>query len=339
LKPTANSAPSARPALIAAFLACGLLMAHAVMPLLFRSIVSDLSRIGVDVVALHRDDVRPQIVAFGNSVTASGIDPDALSAALPNHPLVLNLSGPVQSLAESYLYYQDLPSSVCTIVQMLIPFELSVPVPFSATKFNAYYIFGYRPTAETVSVLRDAFGEAAIEMMDDSDSAQRFRARRQLSRLLDMSYWRARISTPDVDRWATDVFFFPAHRERMSDAEVRYTIDFWAYYLRALDPDAARSKPRLTRAIIDAVRAKRRRIVWLVPPMHPAVRAAAAPEVTSAFDALLPSLHVPGTSEVLDLREAVAERDFRDGAHLMIAGAEQVTQALAKRLRAEKVCL
>ena len=89
-----------------------------------RKIPNDLQRTSVILRALKSR--RPAVVVFGDSVIMNGVDAAIISAQLPGSPQVLNLSSTGQTLAESYLYYQELPRSVQTVVQAVrVPYLFS----------------------------------------------------------------------------------------------------------------------------------------------------------------------------------------------------------------------
>ena len=91
-------------------LLAGIGLALFVMPMMFRHIPSDISRIGVLLDAMNSEGANPKVVVFGNSTVMSGIDAQQLSAELPGNPLAWSLSSTGQALTESFMLSQDLHS-------------------------------------------------------------------------------------------------------------------------------------------------------------------------------------------------------------------------------------
>ncbi len=104
----------------AAAVMLGAALAWLVSPTLFRALPTDLTRTRVLLDALGDPQAgAPRIVSFGSSVGMAALDMQTIAAQLPGEPLSWNLSSTGQALAESYLYYQELPDSVSTVIQMV----------------------------------------------------------------------------------------------------------------------------------------------------------------------------------------------------------------------------
>ena len=118
-------------ALLTGAILLGLVLCLAAMPALFGALPSDLSRTGHLLRALDGGAESPEIAVLGNSVVMAGVDARQLGQGLPGRPLVYNLASGAQAPAESFLYYQQLPSSVRVIVQVVSADALKADHGFS----------------------------------------------------------------------------------------------------------------------------------------------------------------------------------------------------------------
>jgi len=315
-------------------LLCGLLAAHAAMPSLFRAIPSDVSRIGVILDALRRRDLEPSIVVFGSSVIASAIDVARLRDSLPGRPLALNLSSAQQSLTESYLLYQELPPTVRTIVQTITPRELMNLPQLGRNKFNAYYLFGYRPDERTRRVLDRVLGDDADSMISASDGAQRFLARWSVHQALDTGQWRLFWATPGADRWARDLFFSNLFSTRLPQAEFDRSLRWWVSTWTSPSAEAESDVRFVLDEIALRAASDRRRLIVLVPPTHPAVRQQIPAAFLSELRSILGDMQRrhPGVA-ILDQTDLLPDEGFRDCIHVLSEGSPPLTDALAELLR------
>ncbi|MGH7804669.1 MAG: hypothetical protein ACREQJ_10000 [Candidatus Binatia bacterium] len=281
---------------------------------------------------LNRDALAPGIVLFGSSVIASGIDTEQLSSALPAKPLVLNLATAQQSLTESYLFYQELPSSVRVVVQALTARELMNRPQLDSHKFNAFYMYGYRPDARTRDFLQALLGDDVSSTLALSDAQQRFAARWSVHRLLDTGQWRLRTNLPDMDRWATDIFFSGLFQTRLPPADFERTLEWWLSTWTAPDPGIVETIRRLLREMASRQASRNGRLIVFVPPVYPAVTA----HVPEAFETELRSVLDDARSagaEVIDASRLLPEESFRDCIHVLHGNAPRLTQQIAERIR------
>ncbi len=321
-----------RPALFLIVLVVGAGIAHFAMPPLFRSIHTDVSRIAVILDAVHRSDPKPTGAVFGNSIVESGVDVSLLSQELPGNPLILNLASPDQSPAESYLLYQELPQSIRLIVQMLMPRALMTIPALSRNKFNAFYMYGYRPGERTRSTLRRLLGDEAHTTIEASDATQRFRARWSIQQLLDIRPGRPNHAA-GLDGWMRDAFFVQRFDERLPREHFESTLDLWVAVWTAPDVRALATTRGLLAEESSVAAAKGWRFVVLVPPMHPRVRARIPPAFHHEFEAVLAEARSSLGIQVVDASDLLAEEDFRDSIHLLARGSARLTAFLAEGIR------
>lgn len=153
-----SSLPLVRLLMLVTSLLAGVATALAVMPIVFRNTPTDISRIGVLLDALRDSDESPEVMVFGNSIVMSGIDAVQLGSELPARPLAWNLASTGQSLAESAMITRELPASA-RIAIYATPLRPDVrKVPLHSQKGNAYYLYGFRPSDETLQMLSGIHG-------------------------------------------------------------------------------------------------------------------------------------------------------------------------------------
>ncbi len=317
--------------LLAALLA-GVAGGLVVLPTLFRRIPTDLSRVGVLLQALRTAKPPPEVVIFGSSPIGSCLDARLLSETLPGHPLAFNLSSALQTLAESYLYYQELPPSVRVIVQMVSERQLARSIPFEANKFNAYYMYGYRPGPRTREAFRRIYGRSAVELMERSAIGQTFLARWTLRSYLDVGFADALRHDFDIDRFTNDLFHPQGFRDRIPEARFRENIETWLSSWPEPDPETTRQVRALFAEMIGSAKEGGRRFVAFAPPVHPEVRARMSEAVRQEFEALLVELGGSSGVLVVDARDVLEASAFRDAIHAHDIGTARVTALLSDRL-------
>ncbi|MGH7803822.1 MAG: hypothetical protein ACREQJ_05700, partial [Candidatus Binatia bacterium] len=311
-------------------LVCGAAIAHAVMPHVFRAF--PLASIGVETaVSALRDEAAPDIVLFGSSITASGVDPQALSRGLSGNPRVYNLASPAQTLAESVLIGQDLPKSTRVVVQELSPWELVTVNPFAPNKLNAYFSFGYQPTERTIDILGEVFGESMVLTLRSSEAMHTFRSRWVVSRLLDASFWLNLNNQLEMEETLRDVSFFAAEQGRVDDRVMAILVSKWAGMFSDPKPEIFARKRRLMELTVGELGISGRKVLVYVPPIHPQIRARISMPFSEWLDALLETAREAG-ADTINLAADESESEFHDALHLSAAAAARTTQALARRL-------
>ncbi len=246
----------------------GITLACALINLTFESIPTDVSRIGTILRALSGHEEQPQIVIFGDSVVMNGVDARIVQAKLPAGPVVWNLSSAGQRLSESMLYYQNLPSSVNTIVQCIRAEFLRTNEASSETVWNAFCMYGYRPKPETRQALTDCFGQEIPNWLDDSPPLQYFKARWVFRRWID-TRMRHALNSEFLLAGATVDLYHPWPLKKRSTDEM----------LRVEFRDWAKGRPSIFRASVKALRSTQTarqfaqslgyRFVVVLNPVHP----------------------------------------------------------------------
>ena len=309
----------------------GAALAHLAMPSIFRLVPNAGLRVEVVLEALARTDLKPEIVIFGSSISATAIHDTTLSAALPTKPLVMNLSTQLQSIAEAAMLYQELHPSTGVVIQQLTPWELVEREPLTGVRFNAYYSFGYRPEPATVELLASSFGEGMRRTLTASHFEQTFRQRWIVSRLFDVAFWVNLPIVLYVEAIRPDVFFFFNDNRRASEEQYRFMLRRTVSRLSAPDDVAFEHCRRLLPLLARRLEKSGRKLVFFVPPLHPEVRAKTPELLWARFDQLLADARDAGAG-IVDLRDALDDGGFRDGVHLTLDATEAITRSLAKGL-------
>jgi hypothetical protein len=324
---------TSRVAVLVLALLAGAGAALAGMPAAFARVHHDLGRTGVLLRALEETRPAPRLLVFGNSVAMCGVDAGALRRELGlDGARAFNLSSTGQTLAEGFLYYQEIPAGTETLVYVLSPTQLEADVAFNAHVPNAFRMHGFRPSPETLATLEQAFSPAAALALAAPEPSQRFEARWVLRQTIDVQVRRLVRSDLDLERGATDLEF-PAHyRTRIPAEKLAGEI---RKGLQARPPGPLRPSPgheRLLREIAERARRDGRRLLLVLPPIHPRLLAgfggAFAPSLRTAFR----ELESQGV-RVLDTTTLLGEDEFIDSMHPTPEGAERLTARIAEALR------
>jgi|GEM_PF-2439029 len=147
-----GSRVSSRALIGIASIAAGIFIAWLIAPFVFVHLPNDRDRIGT-VVRLIR--THPKVAVVGNSVAMYGVQLDA------------NLATPGQSIAESVMIASELRDTP-TIIIVVTPWQLATSSTLNAQGWNAWWMYGLRPSPET---------RALIGMPAMSDAVERFRSR------------------------------------------------------------------------------------------------------------------------------------------------------------------
>jgi hypothetical protein len=324
-----------RPLLLLLALLIGVAFAWLTTPLLARRVPNDLSRIGVLLDALHDTRPGPEIVVLGDSEVMCGVDARALERLLPGAPLAWNLASTGQTLAESFLLYQELPESVRIVVQKVSGEALRRPLRLEIQKYTLFHLHGYRPRPETRSVLESSVDAEGREALALSDAQQRWRARWVLRQFVDAEVRRALRPDLALARATHDLFFPQPYDVRLPDAKLARMLDERREGLRSAGEDPVTDEARgLLDAMVRAASAARREIVFLVTPVHPALDSALERRQVETVRDTLAALAQEEGQEIplVDASGALTSDRFIDARHPTGEGAEIVTGLLARHL-------
>ena len=185
----------------------GVIVACVGMPILVPRLPTDMARTSFILQSLKEPSPAPSICVFGSSVVMAGVDARRISESLPGEPVVWNLSSGGQALYEGFLFHQEVPPSVKVIVQCLNAshFEREPQVP--RNKYNAFYMYGYRPDVSTREATKRYASRDVRQCMGQSDMQHRFEARWMVRSALDAAIRRMMRPDLDIRRMERDLVF------------------------------------------------------------------------------------------------------------------------------------
>ncbi len=315
----------------------GIILAIAISPAVFNSIDTDLSRVRVLLRAAQNPDLAPAVVVLGNSVVMEGVDTRAVASALPGKPLVFNFSATGQTLVESFLYYQQLPASVEILIQMVAPGSLADETPLRDQKYNAYYMYGFRPTPDTAETLTSIFGGAVESILGASELSQRFRSRWVVRQMVDTSVRKLLRADLALSSATNDLYFPSSHALAFSPDKLQRALKLWFDRWPVRSYDALPQHLALVGAMSDSAKASERAFVLLLPPIHPWIREQRGKEFYREFRAQIAELKRQHGLRVVDALELLDSDRFSDHQHPSDDGARIVSTFIAQELIAQGV--
>jgi hypothetical protein len=322
------------PAKLLLYIACVLLgvgAAYALAPTIFRSTPSDVTRIEVLLDALSSQDVAPEYIVFGNSVARDGIDTHVVSAALPGEPVGFNFGSGGQSLAESSLFYQELPDSVETVIQLVHPDNMATADMVNQQKFNAFFMYGFRAEEATKERLRAIHG-ARADILDASAFQHTFHSRWALRQILDSSLRRVLRTDMELDREVYELYFPNALETPMSPDRIGTYLE-GVYGNQKLPFVAQPRQVAQLRALVAAARDGGRNIFLFAPPLNPLYLPYRSDGYKEDARAFLSTFAAEEGVELIDLTDALPARQFVDALHPSAEGAREVSRMLGEQLR------
>ncbi len=176
----------------------------AAMPWLFASVPSDLRRIAVLLEALGSAPA-PALLVFGNSVAMAGVDAGMFRTELGSGARVINMSSPAQTLAEGFLFHQQIPPATRTLVYVISPNQLESDMAFNDHVPNAFRLSGFEPATETLEALGAAFSPAALRELRAGGASMRFEGRWIVRDAIDGGLRQFARSDLDLERAASDL--------------------------------------------------------------------------------------------------------------------------------------
>ncbi|MBT8421853.1 MAG: hypothetical protein HKN56_01130 [Gammaproteobacteria bacterium] len=310
----------------------GAALAWAISPALFRALPADTSRIPI-LLDTMRDLTRtPKIILFGSSVGMAGIDTARITKQLPGQPLAYNLSSSGQALVEAYLYYQEVPDSVDIVIQMVSAKSLEREGAINEQKYNAVYMYGYRPNEQTQQVLRTVFPTDMGELLAKSDLQQRFDSRwvvRQMADRFARSIFRKDLT---LDRSTNDLFFPSSYSRRLPEEQYRIALQNEFREITNGGYWPQESKLDLLQQIAADMNANGKELVLLAEPINPELAANHGERYLRGYGEMLREFAARNDVILLDGRRQVAEQDFVDAVHPTPEGAAKFSEWLADEL-------
>ena len=316
----------------------GVALAWAVAPSLFRALPTDMSRIQVILDALADTDNAPEIVLFGSSVGMASVDMREVTAALDDKPLGYNLASTGQTPVEAYMFYQQLPDATRLVIQLLNPSTLAHAGVLDEQKYNALYMYGYRPDDRTVERTSALLGSDMAALYERSDLAQRFDSRWAVRQMADRFARGLLRKDLTLDKGTYDLFYPSSYTTRLPDAQFERALqDKFGKdnLLNNYYPD--KGKFGLLAELNARAQEAGKQVIFVMQPQHPAAYRYRGRGYFEEARQALATFAKENNAIVLDATDTIPGDMFVDAVHPSAAGAGQFTAWLVaelKRLRA-----
>ena len=314
-----------RSLILLAALALGLAAGVLLIPAAFRLIPNDLSRVRTVLLALRGN---PQIVVIGDSRGEASIDARQLTAELPQHPLVYNLSWHALRLVHVYALADRFPPSVRTVVINVSLQDLADDGPGEPRIWEAMRAYGYEPDPRLVAEMRRAFrDDPLLQPLMRPPLQARLTSRWAIRQIADTGLRSLFRRDLRFERERDDLFFPSAYTRRAAPAAFE---SFFATHPNRIGSETiCPAKKILLAHIVRTARARRWRVVLLLPAVHPRL-------MLADHDRRVAELRAYGAGtgmEIVDGGRWLNDADFNDPLHPSIEGARKFTAALAAALQ------
>ncbi len=326
----------------------GALTAAALMPKVFTRIETDLERTKFllkSVAEIKAGTLpAPDMVVLGNSVTMNGVDTALVAQGLPGNPLVYNFSSTGQSVAEGYLYLQELPEKTKTVVLVVSPGNLETDLMPPQDVYNTFYMQGYRSNAKTVAALRGVYTEevtgskdwlstaAKPEFLSEGDLQQRFHARWAISQMPDTELRKKIRRDLETGKSIKSLTYPAPYTKRIPDASFEKLLPTYNKPRKSKEFSPLATQIKLINTIAAEVRASGRSFRIVLAPMHPRRLSFAGPDFVSSMHRWAASSPFGADVPVLNLSESLTDAQFIDVVHPSREGAETLSRAIGEFL-------
>ena len=297
-----------------------------------RQVPTDLLRVRTNLDLLQDATSRPEGIIFGNSVGMNGLDAKQLSGALPGEPLVYNLCSTGQTLAESYLYFQELPDSVSFVVVLMLPAALEKVPEVRENTINAFHVYGYRPSDGTIESLERAL-DGSVDTLRRNGAWHRFHSRWMLRQWPDTTVRRLARSDLDLQRAHHDKFYPAPYTRVVEERKVARLLS------RAKQPrdrdgfrmsDAAR---RLLAAMASDAERHGCRLFLVLAPVRPELQEHFGEPFFEGVRAFGENPGLPPSLRVIDATHLLRREHFVDHVHPTREGAGMLGDLVAAAIR------
>lgn len=310
---------------IVAGAAIALLLLHRI----FTSIPTDIQRLGFLAETLRTQHSTPEIVVFGNSAIMSGIDARALTDAIPEHPLAWNFASTGQSLIESYLLTQDLPTSVETVIYGIFARPGPNATPLHPQKYNTLFMYGYRPNKDTVATIESLFDPSVGSLLERSAISQVFLSRWAVRQLIDTQLRVLLRSDLSLRKSAVDLFHPQRYKRPINPVVTARRIAERSRVFESIPPIVTTASTKLALQIVRDAAEANRQTIFLFPPVHPDLFAPNESAMFRAVNEFKNALMDAPRARVIVAMNALDRRHFIDDNHPTNEGARILTQYLA----------
>ncbi|MBN1912743.1 MAG: hypothetical protein JW818_23680 [Pirellulales bacterium] len=332
-----KTSPGAFLMLVASVL-LGAILANAAMPYVFAVAPNDMARSRTLLAALEDPPTPPVVCVFGNSVVMSGVDTRQLGKGLAGEPETWNLGTTGQSLLEGALYYQDLPNSVQVVVQCVAAGDFESEVTVSPNKYNALFMYGYRPSQNTLRMVEEHATRTSFEQLCRSELANRFQSRWAIRAAIDTELRQILRRDLALDKVVKDLYFPAVGHTRVSRRVVEGLL---REYLHPREPGFHPNEQFVASVLeLDRIcREQERRFVLVVLPSRSEIREHLGEPFLKGLDDFCSQLHDEHGIITINAVDLFREDDvFVDVHHLDKVGAEKLTAYLANELERRGAC-
>lgn len=314
----------------------GALTAAAVMPKVFGRIETDLER--TKFLLKSNREIKsgklpaPEILVLGNSVTMNGVDTAMVAAQMSRKPLVYNFSSTGQSIAEGYLYLQELTSTTKEVVLVVSPGNLETDVMPPEDVVNTFYMQGYRPNKETVSTLQSVFGDKDTEFLRLNDLQQRFHARWAISQMPDTELRKKIRKDLETSKSIKSLTYPAPYTKRIPQANFEKLLPTYNKPRQSPKFAPLPTQLKLIELISKQVKSGGRRFSVVFAPLHPRRLEFAGPEFLSSLHSWAQSSPFGPDVPVLDLSDVLTAEQFIDVVHPTRDGADILSARIGQFL-------
>ncbi len=310
----------------------GLVVTGFAMGPIFKILPHDLMRVNTILRALDNDNHEPQGVLFGNSVAMNGFDTRRLGELLSDGGEILNLSSTGQTLPESLLYYQELPSSVTRIIQVVMPMTLEKQQKLREDTYNAFYFYGYRPESAMSEMIRGSAGEAAYELLNRSNIWHRFHGRWVLRQWIDTGVRSFLRTDLNLGRARNDLYYPAPYTRRIPPQKTARLLELWKEPREDERLRVSPSARNTLRMMADYAARTDREFYLVVAPMHPELREHFGERFFRDIGELRRYLGLVSSDGIIDATALLQESQFIDHAHPTAEGARLLEAMVASSI-------
>ncbi|MEC9376069.1 MAG: hypothetical protein VYA80_06820 [Pseudomonadota bacterium] len=310
----------------------GVCLALSVSTWVFKKAPNDLLRTNVLLEALEDEELNPQFVVMGSSVVMSGVDTRRITSKLPGKPLGLNLATTGQNPADSYLYYQNLPKSVGLILQFTTPRFAIGKNAIELQKYNAMYMYGYRPNDNTESTLINIFGERVENIFSMSNLEQRFQSRWVVRQAADNIVRNLVRDDLNFNSYTFDLYFPNNGANRLSALEMQRSLSRRYIAEHRHDYPATEEKALFFKNAGNQASKLGKKFALIINPIHPEVHRIYGDDWYRLVRKYFNLIEESSDFYVIDASDAIGEEYFVDALHISKSGAEVLSDFLVKEI-------
>ena len=315
--------PAQRGAILLTAVMIGVAAGLVAVPVAFRRIPNDLSRVATVLQAL-RDT--PEVIVLGDSRAEASVDARRLSSELPGRPRAFNLAWHAQRFAHSFAIALRAPHSARIVVILVSLQDLSDSFAGDPRVWGAMRTYGYEPDSSIVDTMTAAFGSDTPRTLTVSRLRANFDARWGVRQFADTAMRGVARRDLRLAREREDLHFPTAYTQRLPAERFDAMLSVMPAQLapRAVSVP----KERLLVRLGEAGRERNLRIVLVVAATHPSL-------MVVDHEQRIASLRVfvsRNGLEVIDGSAWLADEDFVDPLHASADGARKFTSALAAAL-------